>query len=100
MIDNDNNTEMAMALVRAGMKPGPAMRMMTGAISEFVSDDDPARKQRRLDDVKGQVESAWWKVNSESNPDETLESVRADAVEMTSIHWLWPNRFASGKLRD
>jgi hypothetical protein len=98
LIDNDNNTELAMAIVRGGMQPGPAIRMMIGAIKANVSDDDAERKQRRLNDVKGQVKSACRKINSENNPDETLESVRADAVEMTSIHWLWSNRFAFGKL--
>ena len=48
--------------------------------------------------MKAQVESAYRKLNTESNPDETLESVCADAVEMNSIHWLWPNRFAFGRL--
>jgi hypothetical protein len=31
-------------------------------------------------------------------PVEVLESVRASSVQMTAISWLWPNRFAIGKL--
>jgi hypothetical protein len=98
LIDDDSNTGLALALVKSGMKPGPAVRFMTALVERLVSDADPARKDRRRKKIKSQVESAERFVSEEDNLDETLESVRIDTVKMKAIRWLWRGRFAFGKL--
>jgi len=47
---------------------------------------------------EGCVKLIRWVYAEEAKKDETLESVRIDTVQMTSIRWLWPGRFAFGKL--
>ena len=44
LIENDDNTGLAMAVIRAGMKPGPATRMLQGAIKTFVPNTEPERE--------------------------------------------------------
>jgi putative DNA primase/helicase len=97
LIDDDSNTAFAYALLKSGMSDGAAVNFLTAAV-ENLKDVDEGRRQRRLKNIAGQMKSARRKINEEANPNETLDSIRADSVEMTSIRWLWPGRFAYGKL--
>jgi putative DNA primase/helicase len=62
-------------------------------------------------DVPENQDVAWWLEHGHSKDEllarcaaapqwqvEELESVRADQVAMVAVEWLWPNRFAIGKL--
>jgi hypothetical protein len=98
LIDDDSNTAFAAALLRSGMSDGATVNFLTEAVRDHLTDEDEERKKRRLKNIPGQVASARRKIGEQGDPDETLESIRADCVEVTSIRWLWPGRFAFGKL--
>jgi hypothetical protein len=96
LLDHDNLVAVAMALIAGGFDKDATYNLLRSQV-EAIDTADIARKQRRLDEMRGVVDSAAAKAGKAGEPP-TLESTRASNIEMTAIEWLWPDRFAIGKL--
>ena len=70
--DHDTLARFAMALVRSGMKPGPAVNLLRQRV-EGLTGGDPDRRQRRLDEIPGMVSSAQAKIEGEPQEDDGAE---------------------------
>src|SRR5262245_23114658 len=68
LIDHNNNIKLAAALVSAGMAPRAAMNFMRAAVSTYADRSDPDKFQRRLDEIKGMVETAVTKYAAPAEP--------------------------------
>lgn len=100
LIDDDSNTKLTMAFAKGRNNPIAMGNMFTAFIEVLANDTDQARKERRRKNIHQQVASAFRKSSSNGthSGDDVLEHRRADSIEPQSIHWLWPNRFAFGKM--
>jgi hypothetical protein len=96
LLDHDNVVSVAMALIRGGLGKEAAYNLLCSQI-EAIDTPDTARKQRRLDEMRGVIDSAAGKAGKVGEPPK-LESTRASNIEIAAIEWLWPDRFAIGKL--
>ena len=70
--DHDTLARFAMALVRSGMKPGPAVNLLRQHV-EALTGGDPDRRQRRLDEIPGMLSSAQAKIEGEPQEDDGAE---------------------------
>jgi hypothetical protein len=68
--DHDNNTAFAEALIASGMHPGAAYNLMRQGI-EALTGIDEARRQRRLFELSGQIDSAVRKIGTRQQEPES-----------------------------
>jgi 8-oxo-dGTP pyrophosphatase MutT (NUDIX family) len=82
LIDHDQLTAFAMALLRSGMNDGATVNFLRDAVADLQNVDE-ARRQRRLDEIPGMVSSARAKlgVSPEPLPDATRPGPRS--------RWIW-----------
>jgi hypothetical protein len=96
---------LASKLLRSGMSDGAAVNLIRGWMNASEGPRDE-RWQARYNDIPRAVSTARAKiggVEGEFSPgagqaSEILESASAASFQMKAVQWLWPNRFAIGKL--
>jgi AAA domain len=101
---HESTMRLASRYIRLGMTPELALRqlqtLMLAGKPAAAADE---RWQARFDDLARLVHGGDKKFGeageqSAKSQNETLESARASSVAMKAVSWLWPNRFAIGKL--
>jgi hypothetical protein len=93
---HDSIRDIAAKLLASGMADGAAVNLIRGWMESSRAPRD-ARWQARFDDIPRAVDTARGKY-ARPETGVALESVRASKIEMEAIAWLWPDRFALGKL--
>ena len=94
---HDSLRNLAAKLVTAGTSAGATVNMLRAAMEGSATPHDE-RWRERYEDIPRLVESANGFCGKSNSDKPTLQSVRASEVTMTAVDWLWPNRFALGKL--
>jgi hypothetical protein len=98
-------TALAAKMVIAGMSDGACVNMLRGLMEASTAPRD-ARWETRFAYIPRAVSSARGKLGGAAagakHPDgevpAVLKSSRASTFKMSAIQWLWPDRFALGKL--
>jgi AAA domain len=89
---------LAARLIGSNAHDGTTVKLLRGIMAASTGPRDQ-RWHSRYDAIARYVNSARSKyAGSNASSTATLHSVRAAGVTMTSVDWLWPNRFAIGKL--
>jgi hypothetical protein len=101
---HDSLRDLAAKMIAAGTSPGAVVNMLRGLMANSTAPHDD-RWEDRYDDIPRLVEGAeGFKGNDSAEqiepPQEGDELIIAKAaeLEMCGVDWLWPGRFARGKL--
>jgi hypothetical protein len=99
---HDALVRLAAKMLTAGMSDGAAVNLLRAIMSSSTTPRD-ARWEARYADIPRAVSTARKKFGAASDeaqsaPGAILESTRASTIEIAAIQWLWPDRFAIGKL--
>jgi hypothetical protein len=87
LIDHDRLAALAMRLVKSGMNPGAAVNFLRVNI-KGLANVDYERRQRRLKEIPGMVDSAGAKVDAERHPPRPIEPTPLDRVVAIFREWL------------
>jgi hypothetical protein len=85
--DHDSLAALAMRLVRSGMNAGACVNFLRTAVSNLAGIDED-RRQRRLREIPGIVDSAAEKIERGRAPPSAAEPQPLDQVVKTFLEWL------------
>ena len=91
---------LAASYIGMGMKPEHALRQLQALMLASTMPHDE-RWQARFADLERLVRDGADKYGNNQQTctqNEALESARASSFQMKAVQWVWPNRFAIGKL--
>src|SRR5262249_9830922 len=91
---------LAASYVGSGMKPEHALRQLQALMLASTAPHDE-RWQARFADLQRLVRDGAGKYGNNQptcTQNEALESAHASSFQMRDVQWIWPNRFAIGKL--
>jgi hypothetical protein len=96
---HDALVRLAAKHLRAGTSDGATVNILRGLMEASEGPRDE-RWQARYDDIPRAVSTAREKITGGTGGDNVagLDIINADDVEMREIVWMWPGRFAIGKL--
>jgi hypothetical protein len=87
LIDHDKLVALAMRLLRSGMSPGAAVNFLHTNVEGLANVNDE-RRQRRLKEIPGMVESAVAKVDAARHPPPPVEPTPLNQVVKIFREWL------------
>ena len=100
---HDSLRDLAAKMITAGTSPGATVNQLRGLMDSSTAPHDD-RWEDRYDDIPRLVDGAeGFKGNdsaeqSEPQKGDELVIAKAAELEMCGVDWLWPGRFARGKL--
>lgn len=88
LIDHDRLAVLAFRFARSGMAAGALVNFLRAQVAA-LTDVDPDRRQRRLNEIPGMVDSAFEKIEAESRPPPiAARPTRLDEVVAVCRDWL------------